>query len=162
MARTKDNHITFTADDTQVTSLNFSYSGNYDITSGGTFDGVDTTGADTTVLDVDADASREASEPPADWYCNQVNNNSSNMIHTAHGDFRPQELNFAFTGTLTINGTNFEVCLGQGSYNMTNNWHLCSEAIVADDDHKGGTLTLGSTQYYLQQDGDSGFKVTKK
>jgi len=83
------------------------------------------------------------------------------MMHTEHGDYRPQEMNFAFSGTLVINGISFPVALGQGHYSSTNNWFLNSDNLDADDDHKGGKLIGGGAKYKLEPDGSYTFKVSK-
>ncbi|MBL4703439.1 MAG: hypothetical protein JKY54_02900 [Flavobacteriales bacterium] len=92
-----------------------------------------------------------------------MNGKSENMIHTANGSNVPSKLNFAVIGTLTINDDEFEVCLGQGHYDTTNNWHLCSTSIEAKENNKGGMLSTDgkplNEQFYLSPSGTSGFDI---
>ena len=155
-----DNEFKFTGDST-ITSLDFSGDGQYSITDGKSWGGTTVTGSGTRNLMVTAVADRKKSSAPADWYSQQVDSALTMMIHTKGGDPRPKELNFAFTGTLTINGTAFNICLGQGSYDDTNNWHMCSFEMKADSNNKNGSLTNGPA-YRLEQSGTHEFKVKVK
>ena len=107
-------------------------------------------------IEIDFKAGREPSEKCADYYKAYVDDEKDNMIHTEGGDHAPNELNFAFKGTLTINGTAFNICLGQGDHDGSHNWHLCSTSVDADNNGKDGDI--GS--YRLEQSGSHTFKVS--
>jgi hypothetical protein len=105
----------------QITSMSFSYNNDIRYTSGEDFDGVTVSNnSDDVVITVEVD--RKASSSPATWFKEQLDNEADHMITDAPGDDMPGELNFAFSGVLTVNGVPYTVCLGQGNYGLTNNW----------------------------------------
>ncbi|KAB1158385.1 hypothetical protein F7018_09415 [Tenacibaculum aiptasiae] len=114
-------------------------------------------------LTITIKADRHGDEKPAKFYKNFVGENTQHMIHTARGSNSPSKLNFAVEGTLYINQDEFEVCLGQGHYSSTNNWHLCSKSIEAKSDNKGGEIINENTkledQLYLDPSGSNSFKI---
>lgn len=80
-------------------------------------------------------AGRKASADVAEWFCGKVNNRHHCMIATQnHGD-RPDELNFAVLGalTLTVGSDTFSVNLviAQGCTGFYNNWWLASKQMYA-------------------------------
>ena len=119
------------------------------------------TNNDTLTITIKAD--RDGNTKPAVFYKNFVNDDTQHMIHTASGSNKPDKLNFAVKGTLYINQNEFEVCLGQGHYSSTNNWHLCSKNIQAKDNNKGGEIISPNTkledQFYLEPSGNYTFKI---
>lgn len=129
--------------------ISFAYSGSYIVTEGQPWEGVVVEGSKITVK-----AGRHASKECATWYKNYIDNNAMHSVHTSGGDKMPNGLNFAIIGTLTINGTPYEICLGQGSNDSGNNWHLASKYLISDDDNKNA-----SVQIRLAQDGNYAFNV---
>lgn len=143
--------------------INFQWNGQYRITPDEQWHGVSVDpGTDKVTISIDA--TRTKSDGPANWYKDFVKGNASHMIHTEGGSAAPKELNFAIQGTLTIGQHSYEVCLGQG-HGTRNNWHLCSESIDADENHRNGFLTGPAVhgqpthQYSLTQSGSHEFKV---
>ncbi|MEI8083444.1 MAG: hypothetical protein WCI74_16525 [Actinomycetes bacterium] len=70
-------------------------------------------------------AGRQGSKPPATWF----QTNASVAVPTDAAPLQsnptwPSSLNFAFTGTLVINGNSYPVTVGQGHYESTNNWWI--------------------------------------
>lgn len=102
-------------------SVSFDWDGGYSITSGQPWGGV-TSGGDGDGIAIHAEAGRKASTDVASWF----NSRSSMSINTAEwgADSSPEELNFAFTGTLTINGVQYPVVIGQGHSGVDNNWWI--------------------------------------
>lgn len=99
-------------------------------------------------------AGRKGSTKCADWYKKFVNSESKHMIHTEGGSHKPDELNFAFQGILTINGFVCHICIGQGHYGTTNNWHIASKLISADSNGKNGAIGFS-----LNQNGSHSFDL---
>lgn len=138
------------------------------ITTGEKFDGVhaDSVKKKENHLSINVKAQRKGSKDCAKFFSDYVAGKSKNMIHTAKGSNVPDELNFAFTGTLTIDDSTFQVCMGQGHYGTTNNWHFSSAAVTASSDAKSGVLSTkvnsSLVSYELKQDGSHTFKVKKK
>lgn len=112
------------------------------------------------VINVKAD--RHGSESSAKTYDEFVNG-ASHKIHTAKGSNEPSKLNFTVTGVLTINDDEFDICIGQGHYTGENNWHVCSESIIAKSNNKGGELLVAgkalADQFYLEPSGSNKFII---
>jgi len=139
---------------TNINKVSFKFNGEYVITDGQPFGGVSSDEKGKIIIK----AGRKGSEKCAKWFNDFVASNYANMIHTCGGDNIPKELNFAVKGTLTIDGDNFEVCIGQGHRSSTgeNNWHFASKSVVADSDAKNGTLGIR-----MLQDGTHAFDLSK-
>lgn len=108
-------------------TVSFAYSGSYSVTSGQPFSTVTgcttsgtNNGSQTCMMTVNA--GRSKSSPVAAWFTQQAPQAWCTMDC---GGGQPSELNFAITGTLTINGTSYPVALGQGSYSPGySNWWI--------------------------------------
>ncbi|BAW80671.1 hypothetical protein TAO_1301 [Candidatus Nitrosoglobus terrae] len=152
MTTMHDNEFDFNAS-TNVTSVSFKFSGEYIITDGQPWGGVSANSGKITVK-----AGRKGSEKCAKWFKDYVASEYQNMIHTVGGDNLPDELNFAIKGVLTIDGADYEICLGQGHRSSTgqNNWHIASKSIIADQDAKNGTLGIR-----MLQNGTHAFDLSK-
>lgn len=105
-------------------------------------------------LTITIDVGRSGNKDVANWYKQSVKNNTRHMVHTAHGSNSPDKLNFAVKGILTIGGKQFDVCIGQGHYATTNNWHIAGSNISARANNKSAYLddiyfitTSGSYQF---------------
>ncbi len=121
---------------TGISSVQFQFSGNYSITSSeaSSWGGVsyepitplgNTNGGGTVLVT----ANRSHSAPPAQFLQSNTTlaicTNSTAGGSSACRDQWPSDLNFAFTGTLIINGTNsYPVAIGQGNVSGVNNWWL--------------------------------------
>lgn len=141
-----------------IQTITFEFASSYIVTKGQPFDGTSVSSIDGNANQIVLDfmSGRELSEACANFYTATVDDEDNHMIHTEGGSHTPKELNFAFNGVLTINGTAFNVCLGQGHHDGSNNWHLASLSMDADNNGKDGDL--GS--YRLDQDGSHTFKVS--
>jgi len=102
-------------------AISYTYGGNHAITSGQPWGGV-SSGGYHGGLQLDARAGRNGSSGPAEWFRSNASNAVS--IVTNKNTIWPSELNFAFTGTLTINGSSYPVTLGQGHSGANNNWWI--------------------------------------
>lgn len=92
----------------------------HSITSGQPWGGV-STGTPDLDWGIDVKAGRHGSRSVADWF------RSHASVATCTADCStnwPSELNFAITGTITINGTGYPITIGQGSTFGKNNWWI--------------------------------------
>ena len=100
-------------------SATYSFDGSYSITSGQPWGGV-TSNNNGGNINLDVQAGRHNSSGPASWFKART----SNMIcdwQCKKGE-SPNELNFAFTGTITIDGNGYPIVIGQGHSTIYNNW----------------------------------------
>jgi len=102
-------------------SMSFTWDGNYTITSGQPWEGVSSSGYHSGVQIV-ARAGRKGSSGNANWFISRVS--AAACTTKTYGDEFPAELNFAFTGTLTIDGNAYPVAIGQGHSGAENNWWI--------------------------------------
>ncbi|MBN3034968.1 MAG: hypothetical protein JW861_05235 [Bacteroidales bacterium] len=105
--------------------MTYIFSGNYSITDKQPWSGVSSSTvviSGSNALQILALAGRKGSGGPADWFKTNV----SAAINSQSLTGLPDELNFAFTGTLTIDGNSYPVTLGQGHPELTtfNNWWI--------------------------------------
>ncbi len=114
---------------TQKINVSFAYTHNYSVTSGQPWGGVTATPTtQSPQVTVKALAGRHNSTPPAQFFTSHLQSpNPSNpdaIAAQSQQDELPSDLNFAFTGNLTINGTSYPVVLGQGHQWWVgyNNW----------------------------------------
>lgn len=138
MTTVHDNEFLFEAQTSDLT-ISFTYGNDYIVSDGQPFDGV-TTKSVNELLTITVKAGRQGTSRCADWFNSSVDGAYSRMIHTLGGDNKPKHLNFAIKGELVINGTSFNICLGQGHHDSRNNWHLASDKMTADENAKNGTL----------------------
>lgn len=150
MSGMHDNVLSFTSP-TQ-SKISFIYR-DHRITDGQEWGGVAVNGGNIIIK-----AGRHKSVEPAVWFNSIVEKNYKHMIHTVGGENIPEELNFAVLGTLTIDDISFEVCIGQGSRDSTdeNNWHIASRSLWADSDAKNGMIGIK-----VMQSGTHEFVLTK-
>lgn len=139
---------TVTLNNTGVSSMEFTPSGAYSITSGQPWEGVS---AQTTSsgLSITAQAGRHDSSGPAQWFTQ----NSSAMVGGNSYSASPSELNFAFSGTLTLNGADYDVVIGQGSNGEGNNWWIGGEGWIQDG---AGTIVSPDQNFVISDASDSG------
>jgi hypothetical protein len=101
--------------------IQFVYSGEYIVSAGQPWQGVSSQGGTPAApLEVTVMAGRHKTTPPATWF----NQRSALLLGYGLEDSRPDELNFAFTGNLVINGTAYQVHFGQGSDLLGDDWWL--------------------------------------
>jgi len=101
-------------------AMSYSFSGNYKITSGQPWSGVSSAGSHGG-LELLVKAGRKGSYDNANWFDSNVSNATCTADNLAP---LPDGLNFALTGTLTINGNSYPVTIGQGHYGAFNNWWI--------------------------------------
>ncbi|MFM2486596.1 hypothetical protein [Celerinatantimonas yamalensis] len=154
MTKVHDNEFLFEAQPSDL-AISFTYGNDYIVSDGQPFDGV-TTKSVSDVLTITIKAGRHGTSRCADWFNSSVDGDYSRMIHTGGGDNKPHDLNFAIKGVLDINGTSFNICLGQGHQGSKNNWHLASDKLTADENAKNGTLG----EYRLSQSDTHQFIVS--
>jgi hypothetical protein len=108
----------------QFQNVAFTSSNEYSITGGQPWGGVSTSygediqGAGSMVITVEA--GRHDSTAPAQFFLANANGFfGANSFSSA-----PSELNFAFTGVLTIDGSSYDIVIGQGSNSEGNDWWI--------------------------------------
>lgn len=124
--------------------------GNHSITSGQPWDGC-TASIQDGFFTIDARAGRKASSSVADWF----HNNATNAICSDDCNCTwPADLNFAFTGTITINGDSYPVTIGQGSTFGKNNWWIGGPGWTI---HEGVTPNVRTPdeKYYFEPEENS-------
>lgn len=100
-------------------NISFQWDGGYSITAGQPWAGVSTSASGGPIV-INVQAGRSASSGPADWFNARTTTPIGNDV-TLGG--QPAELNFAFSGTLTVNTTSYPVVFGQGHNSQgQNNW----------------------------------------
>lgn len=145
--------------DSSIYSLDFELD-KHCITRGQPFDGIHWNLQDNRInkLFIDVKAGRKNSQQCADFYQKKVNNKPEHMMCTCGGSHQPSQLNFAFTGTLIINGERLKVCIGQGHSDDCNNWHIASYDLQSSNNGKSGELG----PFLLQQSGDNELQLKVK
>jgi len=101
---------------------------------------------------IEVKAGRKKTDAVADWFDDKVESDTDKMLVTKNiSDIEPKELNFAFTGILTIKrqGTDsYPVTFGQGSYKKDgknhNNWWIAGTDIYQTESktHIGSSLRI--------------------
>lgn len=114
-----DNLVVFTRYPT-ITSVTYSFDGEYSITSGQPWHGISISESDGDCT-VNADAGRKKTDGPAQWF-----KNHATMAMCVSGSWLgwPSSLNFAFNGTITIDGNSYQLVVGQGNDGVHNNWWI--------------------------------------
>lgn len=132
---------------TDIGAVSYSFDGHYSITEGQPWGGVpDTNGVGSLVIE--AGAGRKASEPVAEWFTS----NAGDYIGENSFSSSPSELNFAFSGTLTVNGDSYPIVLAQGSNDEGNNWWVGGPGWIGS----GISLTSPDGKYEILDQYDSG------
>ncbi len=94
----------------------------YSITSGQPWGGVSTGQPDQT-WGIDVKAGRHGSSSVATWFKDHASVGTCTNWPSGCPEW-PSELNFAMTGTITIDGANYPITIGQGSTGLHNNWWI--------------------------------------
>lgn len=121
-ATQRDNQVNLQAGK-GVNSLAFNFSGNYSITADqqSTWGGVTNCQSQKTCT-INVQAGRQQSAPVAAWFTS----NAPSFGCTFSSQFcQPVSvMNFAFTGTLTVNGQTYPLTLGQNGDGVANYWYF--------------------------------------
>ncbi|MDP2722781.1 MAG: hypothetical protein Q8O72_08490 [Bacteroidales bacterium] len=134
-------------------AISYSWDGNYSITSGQPWSGV-TSGASHGGLQLLVKAGRKGSDHVSNWFDSNVSNAACTINSISP---LPYELNFAFTGTITINGNNYPVTIGQGHSGASNNWWIGGPGWVFPDKNNGGKICTPDRKYLFTEDGTSAY-----
>jgi hypothetical protein len=130
---------------------------NHSITSGQPWSGCSASIKDG-FFTIDARAGRKASSGVADWF----RSNATNAICSDDCNcVWPSELNFAFTGTITVNGDSYQVTIGQGSTVGHNNWWIGGPGWTI---HEGITPNVRTPdgKYYFEPEENSSDQIWVK
>lgn len=98
----------------------FEWDGGYAISSGQPWSGVTSTPTGDTVT-IQILAGRHGTSQVAQWFRQRA---SAAVVSSDFFADWPADLNFAFTGTLEVNGDTWPVVIGQGSDIFQNNWWI--------------------------------------
>lgn len=102
----------------------------------------------------------------AETFNEQVRNSSHFIIKCRGGDNPPKALYLAYSGTLTIEGTEFDITLGQGKSGSYYPWYLSGPNVLAvskKDENLGYLIKsrdLVEPVYQVEADGSDAFKVS--
>jgi hypothetical protein len=133
-------------------TLSFTLS-DHDITSGQPWDGV-STGNQGGTWGIDAKAGRHASSGCSSWFRDHCSN--ATCCNWPSGcDPWPDKLNFAFTGTITIDGDSYTITIGQGSDGIHNNWWFGGPNWTAWSSPFGDAVVTPDQKYYFEAEDDT-------
>jgi len=125
----------------------------HDITSGQPWGGM-SSGMSGGVFGIDVKAGRHNSSGPANWFHSNCSNATCCNWPSGCNPW-PSDLNFAFTGTITINGTNYSITLGQGSDGVHNNWWVGGPGWTAWSSPFGDAVVTPDGKYYFEPADDT-------
>lgn len=145
---------TDTGNASSVQDVSFTFDGQYSITGGQPWGGVTAStpapiqGSGETVIT--AQAGRHDSTAPATWFgWNSTAAIGGDSFHNGN----PTQLNFAFAGTLAVDGNSYPVVIGQGSNAEGNNWWIGGQGWTAGSD---GVINSPDGAYSLSIDWNPG------
>lgn len=154
---TWDNDVDFTLAD-GITGASYAES-EHTITSGQPWDGIRQK-QDGKKLRITIEAGRKGSAPVASWFIDRLYFYEYGAIakYTLK-DNLPAELNFATSGTLTIEGNKYRVVIGQGHSSPYNNWWIggrdltgfCARLVMATNDGR----------YFIEAVDQNTFKISR-
>ncbi len=142
-----------------LNNVTYISNGQYSITSGQPWGGINISESDGSSI-VNARAGRKASAGPAQWF-----KGKANVAFCVNGDRStpfPKELNFAFEGTLIIDGNSYQLVTGQGNDGIHNNWWIGGGSgwttdgislITPDKKYAIAQLDMSSNEFYVQPTG---------
>jgi hypothetical protein len=146
-----DNWVLFTPDWGNP-PLSFSLA-EHNITSGQPWGGV-STGTQGSAWGLNAQAGRHKSSGVGSWFRSHASVSTCANWPSGCNDF-PSELNFAFTGTLTINGTGYPITIGQGSIPPHNNWWIGGPGWTSWSSPFGDAVVTPDGKYYFEAADDT-------
>jgi len=123
----------------------------HSITGGQPWGGV-TTGTPDMDWGIDAKAGRKGSTGPAEWF----KAHASNATYTSGGSGAwPSELNFAYTGTITIDGNSYTIVIGQGNSFGRNNWWVGGPGWTVHPGVYANVVTPDGKYFFMPVDNSS-------
>lgn len=128
-----------------INNVTYIYNGQYNITSGQPWSGINISESDGSSV-INARAGRKGSTGPAQWFRGKAS--IAMCVSTSIGAW-PKDLNFAFDGTLIIDGNSYHLVVGQGNDGVHNNWWIGG----AGDGWTGDNLKLVTPdkKYYISE-----------
>lgn len=126
-ATIRDNIVNFVRY-VSLSNVTYSANGGYDITAGQPWGGISISESDGS-CSINARAGRKGSTDPAQWFKDRAS-----VAMSASGSWGgwPQNLNFAFNGTLTIDSKSYQLVVGQGHDGAHNNWWIGGVGYTSD------------------------------
>jgi hypothetical protein len=100
-------------------------------------------------LNIDVRAGRHASGGVAEWFRSHASAATCANWPSGCPDW-PAGLNFAITGTITINGTAYPVTIGQGSVPPHNNWWIGGPGWIQHSTVLGDAVVTPDGKYYFE------------
>lgn len=121
----------------------------HSITSGQPWGGVSTS-YPTGTFEIDAKAGRHGSSSVASWFKSHASAATCANWPSGCPDW-PSNLNFAFTGNITINGTGYPITIGQGSVGgVHNNWWIGGPGWQLKSTALGDAMITPDGKYYFE------------
>ena len=130
-------------------SISYAWDFHYSITSGQPWEGVSSSGYHSGIQ-ITAEAGRHGSEGPANWFKERAPYAASTDANPSTSF--PTDLNFAFTGTITINGDSYPITIGQGHTGAQNNWWIGGEDWHWPSDNSYGEINTPDGKYRFTED----------
>lgn len=111
-----------------LSNITYNYNGQNSITSGQPWGGLSTSESEGSCT-IDARAGRKGSSGPARWFKDRA---SVAMSTSGSWGAWPNDLNFAFDGSLIIDGNSYQLVVGQGNDSAHNNWWIGGIGFTSD------------------------------
>ena len=127
--------------------ISFAFS-DHSITSGQPWGGISTS-YPTGTFEIDAKAGRHGSSSVASWFKSHASAATCANWPSGCPDW-PSNLNFAFTGNITINGTEYPITIGQGSVGLHNNWWIGGPGWQLKSTVLGDAMITPDGKYYFE------------
>ena len=103
-----------------INNVTYISNGQYSITSGQPWGGISTSESDGSCI-INARAGRKGSTGPVQWFKGRA---SQAFCASGQEAAWPIDLNFAFDGTLIIDGNSYQLVVAQGNDGIHNNWWI--------------------------------------
>jgi hypothetical protein len=149
---TQHDNIVILMPDWGATGVSFTLT-DHDITSGQPWGGVSSSYQGGS-LSIDAKAGRHNSGGCATWFKDHCSNATCCNWPSGCNPW-PSELNFAFTGTLIIDGDSYTITLGQGSDGVHNNWWVGGPSWTTWSSPFGDAVVTPDSKYYFEAADDT-------
>lgn len=154
------NQLTF-ADEGSTPQLAYTYGNQYSISSGQPWGGVTGCGPTNPTCTITVQAGRQQTGDVSSWF--QAQGSGSGYCTKYCGDWPPSALNFAITGTLQIDGTNYPLAVAQGSESAGMNnwwftgpgWNNCQANLVGGGNSEQGYCTPDGRYMLMGANNDS-------
>jgi hypothetical protein len=122
----------------------------HSISSGQPWGGV-TTSYNSGIFEFDVKAGRHKTSGVADWFKSNCSKATGTMDP---GMAWPDDLNFAYTGTITIDGNSYDITIGQGSSMSGNNWWIGGPGWTIHSGVYANVVTPDGKYFFMPEEDD--------